>query len=209
MSLRKFVTSLAVLATVIVLTPSPNRADTVYSYTGIPFDFFQNASCPPTCNMTGSFTVASPLAPNITGMPAFTPLSFSFTDGSTTFTNVNSTLFASFAVNTNATGSITDWGINLIGPGSGGGLFTFFDHSAAFQQGVNVQSYEVESCVSQVEGVGCNTGGTWSVGTTVPSPEPSTSTLLCAGILLALISPLLRRLYGQANSASANATFSA
>ncbi len=38
-------------------------ATTTYYYTGNPFNDFRNGgACPPTCNVTGSFTVATPLA---------------------------------------------------------------------------------------------------------------------------------------------------
>jgi hypothetical protein len=52
----------------LVLAPSCapfSKADSVtHDYTGNPFIFFLNASCPPACSVTGSFTVSSPLTAN-------------------------------------------------------------------------------------------------------------------------------------------------
>jgi hypothetical protein len=39
------------------------RADTIYTYTGNPFTVFSGLdACPPVCNISGSFNLASPLA---------------------------------------------------------------------------------------------------------------------------------------------------
>jgi hypothetical protein len=62
------------------------RADTIYTYTGNPFTVFSGLdACPPVCNISGSFTLASPLAANLP-FEAITPTAFSFTDGSVTVT---------------------------------------------------------------------------------------------------------------------------
>lgn len=69
--------------------------------------------CPPSCRITGSFTVAQPLAPNvncpgITDCGHINPTSFSFTDGSVVLTQDNSEN-TEFFLQTDATGSITNW----------------------------------------------------------------------------------------------------
>lgn len=83
------------------------RADTTYTYTGNPFTAFfaldtTAPACPPTCMITGSFTVAQPLAANLSSY-SFTPEAFSFTDGNIPITNLTSgltqTLFDGFSTN--------------------------------------------------------------------------------------------------------------
>ena len=93
---------------------------TTYSYIG---PLFTSAVAPYTMSMriTGTFTTAVPLPPNM----ALTPigplgnglaLSWSFTDGVNTLTDVNSDEFglsAQYAVATGSNGAITDWAIWL------------------------------------------------------------------------------------------------
>src|SRR5215469_6070319 len=78
----------------------PASADTTYTYQGNPFTFFLNATCPPQCSLSGSFTLATPLADNLVS-GSFIPESFSFTDGSVTITNKNATSFSFDHVSTN------------------------------------------------------------------------------------------------------------
>lgn len=191
-SLAKIFGLVVVLVGALILSPSPSRADTTYSYTGVLFTSFVTTGCLPVCEITGSFTVASPLASGITGMPDFTPMSFSFTDGLTKWTNLNSTIFVMFAVDTSATGAITAWDINLIGPGSGGGLFTYFDGPGTFQEGVNIDSYQAYAPAS-------DTGGTWTESSTGGGvAEPSSLLMLGVGLIsllaLALKNPSRRYL---------------
>ncbi len=90
---------------------------TTYVFQSVAFTVFSNgASCPPTCQLTGSFTVSQPLPPNINlpvdtifGPGTFTPISFSFTNGIQTITDKNSGGGSGFAVNTDANGNIVQW----------------------------------------------------------------------------------------------------
>lgn len=92
------------------------RADTTYTYTGNTFNQFGGgASCPSQCSISGSFTVASPLAPNFSGF--FVPTAFSFTDGTVTMTQANTTTSA-FGVTTNSQGRITVWNLEFINAGT-------------------------------------------------------------------------------------------
>jgi hypothetical protein len=87
------------------------RADTVYTYTGNPFTAFSGVDvCPPVCNISGSFTLASPLATNLP-FGTITPTAFSFTDGSITLTGGVSR----FEVATDSSGDISFWEIALGG----------------------------------------------------------------------------------------------
>jgi hypothetical protein len=88
------------------------RADTIYTYTGNPFTVFSGLDvCPPVCNISGSFTLASPLAANLP-FEAITPTAFSFTDGSVTVTE-GASEGGRFEVATDSGGNISFWEIAL------------------------------------------------------------------------------------------------
>jgi hypothetical protein len=136
---------------------------TTYVFLGVPFSQFVGTTCPPSCQLTGSFTVAQPLPPNLSqdvgGSGAFTPLSFTFTDGVTTFTQSNSTSFG-FAVHTDANGNIIQWGMFMAGPGGGAGLLLFYGGSGSLaQEGVNLGNYQAYFFSNG------SPGGTWSIAT--------------------------------------------
>ncbi len=91
------------------------RADVTYVYTGNPFNDFRNGgTCPPTCKVTGSFTVASPLAPDLP-LTLITPISFSLSAGLTTLVN-GDPANTSLEVSTNAAGGISTWVWVVLGP---------------------------------------------------------------------------------------------
>lgn len=88
------------------------RADTTYAYTGNSFtQFGGGAACPSQCSISGSFTVGSPIAPNFSGF--FVPVAFSFTDGTVTMTQANTTSSA-FGVTTNSQGRIVVWNLGFM-----------------------------------------------------------------------------------------------
>jgi hypothetical protein len=181
---------------------SSAMADTVYAYTGNTFTTSINApgygspyTCPPACSVSGTFTVASPLAGN--GSPGiFTPVSFSFTDGVNTFTNKNAT--ATFEIlATDAAGSPTAWYINI---GSFGTVQSFLE-TANFNAGAGgIQTYD-EAAVEYCGGSVCtliydhNSAGTWTATTTdqptvpdvTPVPEPASIVLLAGGLIAACL----------------------
>ena len=112
------------------------KADTTYTYTGPAFNFFYGAVCPPNCNITGSFTLATPLAinDNMVELPTGTP--FSFSSGPYTATQANVTSpSASVQISTNAAGMIDLWDIDL---------FDFSDEFDIFtaDQGMAGASYD-------------------------------------------------------------------
>src|ERR1700682_6426598 len=99
-------TILVALLGCFLMSAIPAFADTTYTYSGSPFDSFSgNYSCGSECAISGSFTVAHPLASNLpptvldgensilaTGFAVSSSQveSFSFTDGNTTFDQNNS-----------------------------------------------------------------------------------------------------------------------
>ena len=91
-------------------------ADTVYSYTGNRFNEFANGyTCPAVCNVSGSFTLASPLADNL-NLQTISPVDFSFSDGSNVW-NPSST-FSAFKISTDGSGDITGWELFYISFGA-------------------------------------------------------------------------------------------
>ena len=94
-------------------TDVPVVASTTYNITGSPFTSFSgSATCPPDCNISGSFSLPQPLAPNLSNA-TITPASFSFTVGTTNLNQGNTTSASFTNVSTDASGSITSWSISL------------------------------------------------------------------------------------------------
>ena len=82
------------------------KADTMYTYTGPQFTEFGEANCPPECNITGSFTLATPLPANEVGAAITAKTPFAFSSGPFT-----GTAFGPFLISTNAAGAIDGWAI--------------------------------------------------------------------------------------------------
>src|SRR5208283_1399927 len=90
-------------------------ATTTYYYTGNAFNDFRNGgACPPTCSVTGSFTVATPLAPDLP-LTLITPISFSLSAGLTTLVD-GDPANTSLDVSTDAFGAISTWSWVVLGP---------------------------------------------------------------------------------------------
>lgn len=84
-----------------------------YYYTGNPYNSFSGGlACPPTCGLSGSFTVASPLGDNFVG--SVSPTLFSFTDGHITISQSSPGVAAGgWFIETNSSGAITEWIIDI------------------------------------------------------------------------------------------------
>jgi PEP-CTERM motif len=110
------------LLAALVTGPAVPRAsaDVMYTYTGNAFDTFPTgASCPPVCNVTGSFVVAAPLAANLPELTLIDPISFSLTSAGVTLTDGEGQgTDSSLAVATDSTGAIIEWAWVEVGPAS-------------------------------------------------------------------------------------------
>lgn len=115
-------------AVVLSLVPSLASATTIYTYTG---QAYSSATAPYNTSefVTGSFTVNTPLAANLTN-GTVTPVSFSFNDGEQTITD-QTALSSSFGnLSTDANGNIVGYYIQINNlsqgyiklSGAGGGL---------------------------------------------------------------------------------------
>jgi hypothetical protein len=179
---------LAAAVLLCAMTAPPASANTItYTYTGNPLTIFLGSfACPPECSVSGSFTVAQPLGPNLVFVP-ITPLSFSFTDGNVTLTGSNTSSSTPFNFTTDIHGNITAWSVEVL-------VF-----SPAFKiKTRNIPGSTVNGDISDVTCNGqpnCsmatnfagsfNVPGTWtSSGPGVtPTPEPSTLLMLGSGLL--------------------------
>jgi len=111
--------ALALVATALIAPLA--QADTVYTYTGNPFDNFGPsnsgtiATCPPICSISGLMVLASPI--DFTDFRLVQVLSFSFTDQNTVLTSGNA---ADTFVNVagDGFGNISQWVLDL-GEGTG------------------------------------------------------------------------------------------
>jgi hypothetical protein len=181
----------------------PALADTItYTYTGQDFLYF-NANGEPQVYTTsdfvsGDFTLSAPLADSLTSFTAIDPLSFSFSDGVDTITSANSSASATIEVETNATGEITGWLIEVEAPGSiGVDQITTSDGYAANAGDVGVfgQYEDYYDCGGPVlcgrpyfaDGYNVSSdgssAGTWAVAEVAATPEPGSLMLVAIGLL--------------------------
>jgi len=180
--------TLVVLA--LLLFAGISKADTTYDYVGSPFTYFSGVTCPPECNVTGSFSVAQPLPANM-AFGAITPTTFSFTDGAVTITPLNyGPGNSSFSFGTDASGAITFWNVTLteVWPPN---LIT--EH-APFTDSWGDPTFIVtfDSVYHDIFAGGegyTSTAGTWTEEKPIGTPEPSSVLLLASGLgLLGLLS---------------------
>jgi len=173
----------------IVLAPAAIAGPvTTYTYTGPAFTTFTGvAACPVQCDLSGWFTVSSPLAANLTNA-TITPTSFSFTDGLNTLTNLNTTgTFdqANFLLfSTNGAGQITQWEIILQHVGLAE-METFSSISGgAPSDEAWIGNPGTTSGTALWVGAAGGSSGPWVPSTlTTTTPEPTSLLLLGTGLL--------------------------
>lgn len=156
------------------------KADSTYSYVSPTLDTFAGTgACPPNCNILITMTLVEPLPPNLMqdiGSSGDTfPLSFSFTDGTNTWTNHN-TVDDGFSFDTDSSGNITYFDAYADGPNST--VYAYYQGSSNTTQiGSGTATYD-----AYLSGVGAP-GGTWTLEKPASTPEPSSLMMLGVGLL--------------------------
>ncbi len=208
-SRKKYLFGAVVLIFLAALGAGPVSADTIYFYTGNPFNTFFGSAGPgfpcAGCGISGSFTLAQPLAPNLSNS-SFTPLSFTFTNSNNnvagvTLTQATAVSFVFSNFGTDSTGAIIGWRISVFGPTfvSPGGFLgswnfiTCSNAAAASACGPGAADATTLAGASPASvAVVRNQPGTWT-STTTATPEPGTLLLLGTGLAGLLTRRRVRR----------------
>ncbi|MEO6567333.1 MAG: PEP-CTERM sorting domain-containing protein [Opitutaceae bacterium] len=175
------------MLTVAVLSPQLGSANTTYIFTGENFDtIFDSPAVPGTyttaMSINGSFETASALPASFSGV--VTPLTFSFTDGRTVFSNPfpGTTVANQFMFTTDAGGNIADWNIQLAYT-SGVTTFNLLSSTGVANASItNPGGADTTGIIKVCTGIWC---------TVTPMPEPSTYAMMLVG--LGLLGFVVRR----------------
>jgi hypothetical protein len=165
----------SILATAALLSASlAAHASTItYTYTGLDFTKVSGSGYTTSDNITGTFTLAAPLAANLNDVQ-IQLASYSFSDGLQTLTNQDSTQKVSFS--TDAEGDITGWEISFIEP-LGGSAYDAISANRGPDEG---QDFALNGSAQKSGEV--DVPGTMTPGTLAATPEPSTLALLGTGL---------------------------
>lgn len=169
-----------------VTGPAARRAsaDVMYTYTGHAFDTFPTgASCPPVCNITGSFVIANPLAANLPALTLVNPISFSLTSAGITLTDGEGQgADSSLQVATDSMGAIIEWAWVEVGPAANptARILTENIPGAITADDVRVGT-NPPPFVGPRLGQISNDPGTWTGA--VMAPEPAGLPLVAIGLL--------------------------
>ena len=150
------------------------KADTTYTYTGAPYAEGAFA-CPPECNFTGSFTLATPLPPNASVAIS----TFAFNSGPLIFTSLTN---GPFGVSTNAAGVIDNWGIDMVDVLDAGGDIAEIFSSPGEDQRV-FGSPNPPNGLKFYAAADSFASGVWTSSTSTGVPEPSSALLLGVALL--------------------------
>jgi len=187
-SIRK-ITS-AIIFSSAVLAAQSCWANTTYSYTGNNFNYIQNdvwlyvpGTYTTDMSVSGSFEMASSIAANATNL-FLTPLTYSFTDGRNTYTNLDSVLAYSdsFEVSTDASGSIMNWFI-VVRRFQTGTLETVNGYQGVTYDQGSVEPNWFNPTTQRDNGAVWNNPGLWNVISPVPEPETYAMLLVGLGLL--------------------------
>jgi hypothetical protein len=154
------------------------KADTTYTYTGLEFNDFFGASCPPVCNITGSFTLAARLPPNEEGAAITANTPFAFSSGP--FTGVD---FGPFLISTNAAGAIDGWAIAVGETLDDGDIVVISTNNQIGDQFDQLTPNPPNGFKSVGGADTSGVTGFWTVSTSTVVPEPASGTLLIAGLV--------------------------
>jgi hypothetical protein len=169
-----------------VAGPAVRRAsaDVMYTYTGNAFDTFPTgASCPPVCNVTGSFVVADSLAADLPEFTVIDPISFSLISAGVTLTDGEGQGTDSFlGVATDSTGAIIEWSWVEVGPASAPTARILTENVPGSVVADDVRlGTNAPPLVGPRLGQISNDPGTWKE--TAVAPEPAGLPLLAIGLL--------------------------
>jgi PEP-CTERM motif len=182
--MRKSMTLLRILLVVlgVCFFVASARADATYTYTGESFTSAgPGEGCPPTCNVTGSFTESTAFPDNFDGATPL-PTSFTFTDGFIMYSSGSSGIaLDTFVIQTGPTGSITHWAILLTDTLSVTESFTLETEFTPDGFGGDFSQMNINGVITEASNK--NSPGTWAESTGAAMPEPSSILLLGTGLL--------------------------
>jgi len=179
----------------------PAQADAVYTYTGNAFTDCSGAYAVPgtnTCitdpNVSGSFTVSQPLAPNLSDayIGHFSGLvSYAYSSGPISLDNTNSS--SDIEVWTNAQGQLTEWIIDIgtdpsapneIGVCAGATCEIVTVDAPGDNDYCSTGVCDYSDYSDPASGSNSNQPGTWTESAGTPVPEPSSLLLMGAGLAM-------------------------
>jgi hypothetical protein len=147
-------------------------SQTTYFYRGNPFTGFTTTPSPYTTSnlITGSFTSASPLTPNLMAVDITSAvLTYSFTDGSVNTINQSTATEVRFVVSTDSQGNIIAWDVTLISgnPPTNGALFTCSRITTYFNSCPNFPNDESYENNGRITAYVNSAPGVWGYGNLV------------------------------------------
>jgi hypothetical protein len=180
--------ALALLLTASLWISDAQAVTYVYTYTGPNFD---TSSAPYTTDMSvsGTFSLDSPLAPDLEGADIYADLSsWAFNNGVNSYSSDTPINNQTVTFSTDSSGEITDWGVVFASPNSGEGIIST---CGPLKVSINVNGHACnnpfligDDAAGNVFGAQATVSGQTGTWTLVILPEPSTGLLFSAGLFV-------------------------